>query len=120
MSGQFELNAFLPLVADKLLESLSILTNAVRLFQRYAVETLIPDAKKCAEHVMHSTVLSTALIPDIGYEKAALISKETISSGRTLFDVAKELSGLPEARLRELLDIRSGRTYLENKEDSDI
>lgn len=120
MSGQFELNAFLPLVADKLLESLSILTNAVRIFRIYAVETLIPDTHKCAEHVMNATVLSTALIPDIGYEKAALISKETISSGRTLFDVAKEMSGLPEARLKELLDIRSGRTYLENKEDSGL
>ena len=120
MSGQFELNAFLPLVADKLLESLSILTNAVHLFQTYAVETLVPDTQKCVEHVMNSTVLSTALIPDIGYEKAALISKETIASGRRLFDVAKELSGLPEARLKELLDVGSGRTYLDNKEDSDL
>ncbi len=112
MSGQFELNAFLPIVADKLLESLYILDNAVRLFRVYAVETLVPDVQKCSEHVMLSTVLSTVLIPDIGYEKAARISKDAITSGRTLFDVAKEQSGLSEARLHELLDLHSGRTYM--------
>jgi len=117
MSGQFELNAFLPLVADKLLESLSILTNAVILFRKYAVETLVPDAPKCAEHVMQSTVLSTALIPDIGYETAARISKEALASGRTLLDVAREQSGLSEERLLELLDIQSERTYSQDKED---
>jgi len=117
MSGQFELNAFLPLIADKLLESLEILTNAVRLFRMYAVESLVPDIAKCADHVMHSTVLTTALIPDIGYEKAAAISKEALASGRTLYEVAKEQSGLPEDRLRELLDINHERTYMEEKTD---
>lgn len=117
MSGQFELNAFLPLVADKLLESLSILRNAVILFRKYAVDTVVPDVQKCAEHVMQSTVLSTALIPDIGYEKAALISKEALKGGRTLLDVAREQSGLPEERLLELLDIQSGLTYSQDKED---
>ena len=120
MNGQFELNAFLPLIADKLLESLSILTRAVQLFRRYAVESLLPDKEKCAEHVMHSTVLSTALIPEIGYEKAALISRKALESGRSLLDVAKEQSGLPEERLLELLDIGSSRTYKKDKENPTI
>lgn len=111
MNGQFELNAFLPLAADKLLESLSILRNAVRLFRTYAIESLVPDIQKCAEHVTNSAVLSTALIPDIGYEKAAQIRREAFESGRSLFEVAREQSGLPDSRLRELLDFRSGRTY---------
>jgi len=117
MSGQFELNAFLPLVADKLLESLSILKNAVILFRKYAVDTVVPDVQKCAEHVMQSTVLSTALIPDIGYEKAALISKEALAGRRTLLDVAREQSGLPEERLLELLDIQHGLTYSQDRDD---
>ena len=120
MNGQFELNAFLPLIADKLLESLSILTHAVQLFRRFAVETLIPDKEKCAGHVLHSTVLSTALIPEIGYEKAARISREALESGRSLLDAARELSGLPEDRLRELLDIASTRTYKKDKENPTI
>ena len=119
MSGQFELNAFLPLLADKLLESLFILKNAVRLFRMYAVESIVPDEKNCAEHVMRSTVLSTSLIPDIGYEKAAGISKEAISSGRTLFEVAMERSGLPESRLRELLDTKSSSTYIQDIHKAD-
>lgn len=115
MSGQLELNAFLPLIADRLLESLDILTNAVRVFRQYAVETIVPDPERCASHVRNSTVLTTALIPEIGYEKAAAISKEALAGGRTLLDVALEKSGLPEERLRELLDVQAGRTYIADK-----
>ena len=120
MSGQFELNAFLPLVADKLLESLDILKNAVRLFRLHAIDTLVPDTEKCAELVSRSNVLSTALIPEIGYEKAALISKAALDSGRPLFDTALEMSGLTEDRLRELLSVQTGRTYIADKESPSV
>jgi fumarate hydratase class II len=47
------------------------------------------------------------LAPEIGYEKAAAIAKEAYASGRTVRDVAREMSGLPEDRLNALLDPRS-------------
>jgi aspartate ammonia-lyase len=116
MSGQFELNAFLPLIADKLLESLFILKNAVRLFRVHAIDTLVPDTAACIGHLTQSYVLSTALVPDIGYDKAAEISRAALASGRTLFETALKMSGLSEERLHELLDIPAARTYLPGKE----
>jgi fumarate hydratase class II len=48
--------------------------------------------------------MATALVPEIGYEKAAGIAKEAYASGQTVRAVAREKSGLQEDRLRELLD----------------
>jgi fumarate hydratase class II len=47
------------------------------------------------------------LAPEIGYEKAAAISKEAFKSGRTVREVAREKSGIPESRLNELLNPES-------------
>jgi fumarate hydratase, class II len=43
----------------------------------------------------------------IGYEKAAAIAKEAYRSGRTVRAVAREMSGIPEEQLNDLLDPRS-------------
>jgi len=48
--------------------------------------------------------MGTALVPEIGYDKAAALVKEAYASGRTIREVAKEKSGLPEDRLNALLD----------------
>ena len=52
-----------------------------------------------------SVLVTTA--PVIGYDKAATIAKEAYRSGRTVREVAREMSGIPEDRLNELLDPRS-------------
>jgi fumarate hydratase class II len=46
----------------------------------------------------------TALVPEIGYDKAAALAKEAHASGRTVREVAREKSGLSEERLAALLD----------------
>jgi fumarate hydratase class II len=51
--------------------------------------------------------MCTVLAPVIGYEKAAEIAKEAWKSGRTVREVAREKSGLPEERLSALLDPRT-------------
>jgi len=104
MSGQFELNAFLPLIADRLLDSLSILNNVVSLFCRYAIDTLQPNRDACLSHLSASTVQTTLLVPEIGYEAAAKIRAIAESSGRPLYDVAEELAGLSPDILDKLLN----------------
>jgi fumarate hydratase class II len=48
--------------------------------------------------------IATALAPVIGYDAAAEIAKEAAKSGRTVFEVAKERTSLPEEELRRILD----------------
>jgi len=51
--------------------------------------------------------MCTALAPVIGYENAAALAKEAYSTGRTVREVAREKSGLPEEKLNALLDPKS-------------
>ncbi len=83
-SGQFELNAFMPLIADALLESLAILCRAVALFRTACIETLEPDAAACARHLEASTAAALLLVPTLGYDAAAALAKEMIETGKPL------------------------------------
>jgi fumarate hydratase class II len=56
------------------------------------------------DSIERSLALCTALTPEIGYDRAAALAKEAYSSGKTIREVAREHSGIPEARLAELLD----------------
>ena len=48
--------------------------------------------------------MGTALVPEIGYEKAAALVKEAYQAGKTVREVAREKSGIPEEQLNEALD----------------
>lgn len=75
-SGQFELNAFMPLIADNLLESLELLVNGITIFRTKCIETILPNEENCRKHLDASTVYITALVPYIGYSEAEKLSVE--------------------------------------------
>ena len=81
-AGQLELNAFLPLIAHCLLESLAVLTAAIDNFRRRAIDGLMANAERCREHFEHSWTSITALVPVIGYAAAAKLAQEAEASGR--------------------------------------
>jgi fumarate hydratase class II len=62
------------------------------------------DATRCEGNVEKSLAMCTALAPAIGYDKAAKIAKEAYETGRTVREVAAEMSGLDPATLERLLD----------------
>ncbi|BCJ93027.1 aspartate ammonia-lyase [Anaerocolumna cellulosilytica] len=74
--GEFELNAFLPLIAEALLESLSILERAVTLLRLKCVETLQPDKERCLELLSQSYAFATAYTSKLGYDTVSRIIKE--------------------------------------------
>lgn len=74
--GEFELNAFLPLIADSLLESLELAERAVTIFREKCVETVEPDVQNCKKHLEQSYAFATAYTPKFGYETVAKIIKE--------------------------------------------
>ncbi len=106
-SGNFELNVMMPVMAYDLLESIDLLAAASRNFEQRAVRGLEADAARASGFVEQSLAMSTVLAPEIGYERAAAIAKEAYRSGRTVREVAREMSGIPEDRLKQLLDPRS-------------
>jgi fumarate hydratase class II len=105
--GNFELNTMMPVIAGNLLQSIELLANASRLFAVRCVAGIEADAEQCAVDVERSLALCTALTPEIGYDRAAEIAEAAHASGRTVREVARELSGLDDATLGRLLDPRN-------------
>jgi fumarate hydratase class II len=104
MSGNFELNTMLPVIAYNLLQSIGLLAKASRVFARRCVMGLRADVARCTSNLEQSPALCTALAPVIGYDKAAGIARLAHETGRTVREVALEMSGLEKAELEELLD----------------
>lgn len=75
--GEFELNAFLPLIADSLLESLALLTNAAELFRTKCIELIKPNPERCKELLELSYAFATAHTPHLGYDKVCEIIEKS-------------------------------------------
>jgi len=69
-AGNLELNAFLPVVAHCLLESIELLARADAILARHCIEGLEADQARCRKHVENSTAATTALVAALGYERA--------------------------------------------------
>ena len=102
-SGSFELNVMLPVIADTILESLSLLANSMRVLARSAVDGFTVRQERLEESLARNPVLVTALNPVIGYSAAAEIAKKAYATGRPIIDVAQEETDLPRAKLEELM-----------------
>jgi len=111
-SGNFELNSFMPLIAESLLESLSLLTNTVSIFRTKCIDTLTPNIKRCREHLDNSLVFITALSPYIGYDKAAEIGKECEYNPKNIKKAVLQKGLLDEATIDRILDYGNEITYL--------
>jgi fumarate hydratase class II len=104
MSGVFELNVMMPLIAYNLLQSIEILGNAARLLAEKCVEGIEANRERCEELVEKSLAMVTSLVPKIGYDAAAEIAKESVKTGKTVRELCRERQVLPEDELREALD----------------
>ena len=103
-AGNFELNVMMPVMAYDVLESIALLAAGSRNFAERLVESLEADGERAGAFVEQSLAMGTALAPEIGYDKAAALVKEAYRTGKTVREVAREKSGIPEERLQELLD----------------
>jgi fumarate hydratase class II len=106
MSGNFELNVMMPVIAYDLLQSIEILAAACRLLAERCVEGIVADRERLRAMVERSLMMVTALAPKIGYDAAAALAKEAYQSGRTVRELALEKRLLPPAELDEVLDPR--------------
>jgi len=104
MSGNFELNVMMPVMAHNLLQSISLLANASLLFAQKCVRGLKADGERCREMIEKSLALATALSPHIGHDAAARIAREAYESGKTIRQVAREKKVLPSEKLEKILD----------------
>jgi fumarate hydratase class II len=103
-NGAFELNTAMPLMARNVLESIEILANAADAFRARCVEGITADEQRCRDLADRTLMLTTALAPAIGYDRAAALAKEALETGETLAAVAARRKVLPQEELDRLLD----------------
>jgi len=105
LQGHFELNVFVPLLAKNILESITLLASASRLFAEKCVDGIEANREQCEHYAELTLSAATALNPYIGYDKATEIVKEASKSGRSLREVARD-QGVEESVLDKALDYR--------------
>ena len=91
--GQLQLNVFEPIIAYRLLNSMTILTRACEVLKTRCVEGITANVERMRHFVEHSIGIVTALVPIIGYEKSTQIAKQALDTGRGVYELVLE-SGL--------------------------
>jgi len=107
LSGNFELNVMMPLIAHNLLQSIRLLASAVNNLTRRCIEGLEADHERCVEMIEKSLALATSLTPKVGYDEAARIAKKAYAQRKTIRQVADEEKVLPKDELERWLDPQS-------------
>jgi fumarate hydratase class II len=102
--GILELNTYLPVIADALLESATLLANVAGVFAERCVAGIEVDEQRARGYAERTSALATALNPLIGYERAAAIVKQAQASGRSIIDVVIADGVLPADEARRVLD----------------
>ena len=104
--GQLELNVMMPVIAHNILMSMRILTNTAETLAERCVKGIEANEKMCAYWVERSAALATALAPQIGYARAAEISKQSVKENVLIRDLVKREKVLPENEIDDVLDLR--------------
>jgi len=103
-AGQLELNVMMPTMAYSVLQSITILTNMLNVFTGKCIAGITANPKRCDFYAQSTVSLATALNPYIGYAKAAEIVKESVATGRSIIELARERKMLSEKEIGEILD----------------
>jgi fumarate hydratase class II len=101
MSGNFELNVFMPVMGYGVLMSCRLIADCCDSFREHCAEGIAPSLPRIRENLENSLMLVTALNPHIGYDNAARIAKTALKTGKTLKETAVELGLLTAEQFDE-------------------
>jgi aspartate ammonia-lyase len=104
--GQLELNVMMPVIGYNVLHSMMILTNTANTFTDRCVSGIEANEEMCRYWLERSAALATALAPQIGYARAAEISKQSVKENVLIRDLVKREKVLPDSEIDEVLDMR--------------
>jgi aspartate ammonia-lyase len=102
-AGQLELNTHMPLIGANTLQEAKLLSAAARTLADKCIAGLTADAETCRRHLERSAGLATLLNPRLGYDRVAGLVKESLSSGKTLRELAVEQGLLTDAEVERLI-----------------
>jgi fumarate hydratase class II len=105
--GNFELNVMMPVMAQALLDSITLLANASRVFADRCVSGIKANEARCRDLLEKNPSIATALNTFIGYDRAAEVAKEAAREGKSVREVVQAKALLPPEQLDHALDVRA-------------
>ena len=102
--GQLELNAYMPLIIYKMVDSVKILSKGLHSFNIHLVKGLAPNEEKIKENLEKSLMLVTALSPHIGYDKASEMAKFAHKEGLSLREANQRLGFVTDEEFIKIVD----------------
>jgi aspartate ammonia-lyase len=94
----------MPVIAHNLLQSMDILTNAVRALDAKCVRGITADETRARHYFESSVGMATVLNPLIGYERAAKVAQESARTGESILDIVRRESLLTPEQIASLFD----------------
>lgn len=101
--GQLEINHFEPLMAQALLDSASLLANAAHLFTTRCIDGITANPERSLDNLLGSPAVSTAFVPELGYERTADLVKRSVAEQRPFIDLVIDEGLLSRADVADLL-----------------
>lgn len=110
--GHLELNAFLPLIADNLLNDIDLLANACDMLTKKCIRDICANTDKCKATVASSTALITAMVERVGYDSACQIGIDAVNEGKSIRQKLLELNLLTNEEIDALTSPQSVRSTM--------
>tara|TARA_B100000579_G_C22443012_1_gene670772 strand:- start:132 stop:683 length:552 start_codon:yes stop_codon:yes gene_type:complete len=104
-SGTLQMNEYKPLIAFNILTSIKLISEAIDNFRVKLIDGMIPNHKAIKSNLNNSLMLITALVPEIGYEKAAEIANLAFKNSLNLKEATLKLGYLNEERYDKLMNL---------------
>lgn len=106
LSGAFELNVYIPMMARNVLESFTLLANASKLFAARCIDGLVANEDRLRELAESSPSIVTPLNSAIGYEEAAKVAKQALAEKKTIRQTVVDRGLIGDKLSEEELDKR--------------
>jgi aspartate ammonia-lyase len=106
-AGQLQLNAMEPLITYNTLESMRLMTRAMKMLETRCVDGITANAEHCRSMVENSIGIITALNPFIGYENSSRIAKQALAEDRSIVELVESEGLLKKEQLDVILDPRN-------------
>jgi len=104
-SGTLQMNEYKPLIAFNILVSIKLLSEAIDNFRIKLLDGMVPNFKSIESNLNNSLMLITALVPEIGYEKAAEIANLAFNESLNLKEATLKLGYLEEKEYDEIMNV---------------
>ena len=105
-NGNFELNVMMPVMARSVIESITLLASAARVFAEKCVDGIEADVERARALLEKNVIVVTALNPHIGYDNGARVAKRAFAEGRSVREIVLEEGLMSAGDLDAALDLK--------------